>query len=671
MRSESPREHITVYRCMVLIGLLAMGACADDRRAEKTVAAVREHDRRDHPYAGTDPDEVWNSMVGFDLQETESPSAPNEFSSFISYVEAWKQNWRVEGQVFWRHYPDDPRRYDWLILTTHLAPSHPVSMEEWSIEEGKPGENCAPLESAAHDAWQATYADFRQVFWKSEQVTSHQRRFLWLGEVRQQLRTLERVSACGGAIELRSVAEEIASFAAAFSSPLNVQDEGEFAWGLSGILSRLLALDALSASTEVDIEALLSRLKLVGPGVAEIVTNTLASRERSDERDAARRRQPTYEPNVEVWHRLPWQFFGHPTSMATRVVFFHDRELLLRKLRSSGVYLWETAPPNAHGRIYWLMRAVFPEPYYPRHFGAAVFAMADGEPQQYEMDQSSRADWEVRYPELRAAVWTAPEVTDAERATLRVAEVRQLAASVRADVARYGVSKRSADILAGIGELQASSGDVGLPHIIARRLMANIVYDYQSFGLAKHDVSAFLQPFSEQTDSPLKDIATGWFETQRASTNGAAIEFAALTLEGEPFDISDLRGHIVLMDFWTTTCSACIAAMPRIHEIYLEYRNQGFEVVSVNFDAERNRRMVDRIDRELGLTWPTLNAESQWPEANQRFGWGNILPQYMLLDRDGRLVAGTAEIDYGRNLKTLLDQMLGAEATVKEGKTVQ
>ena len=664
------RKQTNIYRCIALIGLLAMGACADDRRAEKTVAEVGDPDRGNDPFMGSDPDEAWKAMIGFDMQDTDSPSTPNEFSSFISRVEVWKQNWRVEGQVFWKQYPDDARRYDWLILAAHLAPSYPVSMEEWSIEEGTPGENCAPLEPAAHDAWQTTYPDLREAFWNSEYVTSQQRRFLWLGEIIQYLESMERVSACGGAVELKSVAEEIVSFASTFSLPLNVQDDGEFAWGLSGIVSRVLALQASSASTEVDIEALLNRLKLVGPDIAEVVANTLASRERSDERDSIRRQQPSYEPNAEVWHHLPWQFSGQPTSMAARVVFFHDRELLLRKLRSSGLYLWQHAPLNPHGRIYWLMRAVFPEPYYAKRFGTAVFAMANGNHHQFEIDQRSREDWDIRYPELRAAVWAAPEVSDAERATLRVAEVRQLAASVRSDVARYGVSKRSVDLLTGIGELQAPSGDQGLPHIIARRLMANIVYDYQSFGLSKQEVSAFLQPFSEQTDSPLKDIATGWFETQRVSTDGEAIEFAAPTLAGDSFDVSDLRGYIVLMDFWTTTCSACIAAMPRIHEIYLEYQDRGFEVVSVNFDAERNRRMVDRIDQELGLTWPTLNAESQWPEANQRFGWGNILPQYMLLDRDGLLVADTKAIDYGRNLRSLLEEMLATEAAEKGGSTI-
>jgi hypothetical protein len=50
-----------------------------------------------------------------------------------------------------------------------------------------------------------------------------------------------------------------------------------------------------------------------------------------------------------------------------------------------------------------------------------------------------------------------------------------------------------------------------------------------------------------------------------------------------------------------------------------------------------------------------------------RFGFVGV-PQYMLLDREGKLVAGSAEVDMGRNLRALLDKMLAAEASAAQAR---
>lgn len=76
-----------------------------------------------------------------------------------------------------------------------------------------------------------------------------------------------------------------------------------------------------------------------------------------------------------------------------------------------------------------------------------------------------------------------------------------------------------------------------------------------------------------------------------------------------------------------------------------------------------------RIDRELGLTWTTLNGEGQWEEISEKYGYVGF-PQYMLLNRDGTLYAGTGEVDMGRNLEALLDEMLAAEVTEKKAATI-
>ena len=91
--------------------------------------------------------------------------------------------------------------------------------------------------------------------------------------------------------------------------------------------------------------------------------------------------------------------------------------------------------------------------------------------------------------------------------------------------------------------------------------------------------------------------------------------------------------------------------------------------MSIAYDGTTQRRRIERIEKELGLTWTTLDGEGQWEEISQKYGYQGF-PQYMLLNRDGTLYAGTGEVDMGRNLEALLEEMLAAEAAKKEAATV-
>jgi thiol-disulfide isomerase/thioredoxin len=180
----------------------------------------------------------------------------------------------------------------------------------------------------------------------------------------------------------------------------------------------------------------------------------------------------------------------------------------------------------------------------------------------------------------------------------------------------------------------------------------------QRFGLNDRDLQAFIAPLALSQNAQLREFVRG---RQRLFELGStSVELKGPTLTGQSFDLQDLRGKIVLVDYWATSCSSCIQAFPRIKDIYGRYKARGFEVVSVCADAIANKRLVEKVEREVGLDWTTLAVDEQWPELSQRYGYTSV-PQYMLLDRAGKLVAGTSEVDMGRNLETLLIRMLVEE----------
>ena len=61
--------------------------------------------------------------------------------------------------------------------------------------------------------------------------------------------------------------------------------------------------------------------------------------------------------------------------------------------------------------------------------------------------------------------------------------------------------------------------------------------------------------------------------------------FTLPTLSGVPIRLSDLRGKVVLLNFWVTWCGSCRAEMPSIDALHRRYKNRGLEVLAVNLDA--------------------------------------------------------------------------------------
>ena len=124
-------------------------------------------------------------------------------------------------------------------------------------------------------------------------------------------------------------------------------------------------------------------------------------------------------------------------------------------------------------------------------------------------------------------------------------------------------------------------------------------------------------------------------EQSRSSLVGApqsrAPDFELVTLDGEPARLSDLRGKVVLLNFWATWCPPCKAEMPDLEALYRKHGDaHGFVVVGVNY--EEDAAPVEAIIRERGLSFPVfLDARG---EAGAQLGVRG-LPASFIIDREG------------------------------------
>jgi len=107
-----------------------------------------------------------------------------------------------------------------------------------------------------------------------------------------------------------------------------------------------------------------------------------------------------------------------------------------------------------------------------------------------------------------------------------------------------------------------------------------------------------------------------------------------LLADGRPAALSDLRGRIVLLNFWATWCKPCEDEMPAMERLYKELAGPGFEMLAVSVDAGRDE--VEAFQKRLGVTFPILlDPAKRVSEAYQTYRF----PETFLIDREGRILA--------------------------------
>jgi thiol-disulfide isomerase/thioredoxin len=98
---------------------------------------------------------------------------------------------------------------------------------------------------------------------------------------------------------------------------------------------------------------------------------------------------------------------------------------------------------------------------------------------------------------------------------------------------------------------------------------------------------------------------------------------------------SDLKGKVVLIDFWASWCGPCRAENPNVVRLYEKYKNKGFTVFSVSLDDEKSK-WKDAI-RKDNLSWPTHVSDLKgWKSpVVTSYGFDGI-PFTVLVNKEGK-----------------------------------
>ena len=80
-----------------------------------------------------------------------------------------------------------------------------------------------------------------------------------------------------------------------------------------------------------------------------------------------------------------------------------------------------------------------------------------------------------------------------------------------------------------------------------------------------------------------------------------ALDFQVTDLKGEELSLKDLRGQVVLLDFWATWCGPCIAEIPTVKKTYAKYKDQKFQIIGISLD--RSAEPLEAYIKKEELGW--------------------------------------------------------------------
>lgn len=121
----------------------------------------------------------------------------------------------------------------------------------------------------------------------------------------------------------------------------------------------------------------------------------------------------------------------------------------------------------------------------------------------------------------------------------------------------------------------------------------------------------------------------------------AAPDFTSLTLKGNPFTLSSLKGKIVLLDFWASWCAPCIEEQPELLKMYAQYKPQVDEGIFeiVGFSLDNKKESWEKVVNRFQIPWPQVSDLKFWRSPIVKDYGISELPFNLILDPEGNVIA--------------------------------
>jgi peroxiredoxin len=134
-----------------------------------------------------------------------------------------------------------------------------------------------------------------------------------------------------------------------------------------------------------------------------------------------------------------------------------------------------------------------------------------------------------------------------------------------------------------------------------------------------------------------------------------APDFSLQSLDGKTYKLSDLKGKVLLLDFWATWCGPCREELPIIEKLHKEFSGKGLVVLGIN---DEDKATVQQFVKQQKLTFTNLLDSGG---AVARAYKVTAIPRVILIDKDGKIVKDITGYspENEKILRELITKLLG------------
>jgi peroxiredoxin len=256
----------------------------------------------------------------------------------------------------------------------------------------------------------------------------------------------------------------------------------------------------------------------------------------------------------------------------------------------------------------------------------------------------------------QAPSWTAQEKPIAEK----IAKLRSLPDDVRATATRdlaleiRGLGSAPARLRLAMGlASRATEGDFGRDTLQeVTTTLESAIKEHPPSGQGPYLELASLARYEHMQvsmDSPQFTAAMQKLEDEDRQRN--EVNFTLTDLNGKSWTLKDLKGKVVMLNFWATWCPPCRKEMPDLESLYRQFESQGFVILGISDDdPDKVRAFVQK----QGTTYPVLlDAGSKVTHALNVSG----IPKTFIYAREGTIAAQSIDM---RTRKQFLEMLAGA-----------
>ena len=152
-------------------------------------------------------------------------------------------------------------------------------------------------------------------------------------------------------------------------------------------------------------------------------------------------------------------------------------------------------------------------------------------------------------------------------------------------------------------------------------------------------------------------LALGGIRYATLATSTPAPQVTFISIQGEKISTEKLRGKVVMVNFWATSCVTCIKEMPAMVETYNKFKGQGREFVAVAMSYDPPNYVVNYTEtRKL----PFKVAVDSGGDIARAFGDVTLTPTTFVIDKDGQIIKRYVGEPEWTSLHALLQKALAA-----------